>query len=583
MSFARAVVFLWAASARNRVRQQLQRLKQPKYLVGALVGLAYFYSLALRRYPTRNGAGPVPPGVTLVLELALSGLLVVALLAAWTFGPDQPSLSFSESEVQQLLPAPVSRRALLRYKLVRGFFGGAAGVLVATFFAGRASNNPRLLFMLGSLVALAVVYLHATGASLVRAKLAEWGWPGLVLRWGLVLALVGAGVAGGYAALRAHPLPEDVKNLHGVEDWLTGFLQVPGVAVVAWPVRVLVELPLSPDVGTFLQRLPWVLGLLGLHYAWVVSIRVPFEESAVLRGEARARERSLRAEHGWGRPGGRMTLRAALFRLKPVGRPEVALLWKNFIAGRRLGGVDAILHLVLLCGVGLAVLFFVSENYFAAVRLIVSPLSLLLVCFLALGPSSLRAGLRGDLRKLDLLRALPLKGWQVVGAELLAPALMLGGLEVLLILFSVVLGWGLPLPGTRGPEGWLVGGLTATVVMPAVTLASLLVQNAMVVLFPAWLPPEGERVRGFEAMGQRLLTLVGTVLVLVVGLVPASIAAAVVGFALYWLLGLTLWALPFAGLAAAVVLTVQVGFGVLALGRAFDMLDVSGEGPDLVG
>lgn len=583
MSFARAVVFLWAASARNRVRKQFERLKQPKYLVGAVAGLAYFYSFALRRFPTRNGAGPVPPGVSLVMELALSGMLVMTLLAAWTFGPDRPSLSFSESEVQQLLPAPVTRGALLRYKLARGFFGGATGVLIAAFFAGRAANNPRILFVLGSLVALAVVYLHTTGASLVRTKLAEWGWPGLVLRWGLLLALVVAVVAGGYAALRAHPLPEDVKNLHGVEDWLTGFLQVPGVAAVAWPVRVLVELPLSPDVGTFLQRLPWVLVLLGLHYAWVMSIRVPFEEAAVLRGEARARERSLRAEHGWGRRGAHITLRAAPFRLGPVGRPEVALLWKNAIAGRRLGGVDAILHLVLLSGAGLAVLFFVSPSYFAAVRMILSPMSLFLTCFLALGPSTLRADLRGDLRKLDLLRALPLKGWQVVGAELLAPALMLGGLEVLLILFSVVLGWGLPLPGTRGPEGWLVGGLTAVVVMPALTLGSLLVQNAMVVLFPAWLPPAGERVRGVEALGQRLLTMVGTILVLVVGLIPAAIAAAVVGFALYWLLGLTLWALPFAGLAAAGVLVVQVGFGVLALGRAFDKLDVSGEGPDLVG
>ena len=47
-------------------------------------------------------------------------------------------------------------------------------------------------------------------------------------------------------------------------------------------------------------------------------------------------------------------------------------------------------------------------------------------------------------------------------------------------------------------------------------------QNAMVVLYPAWLPPEGERVRGVEALGQRLLTLAGPLLVLVVGLMPAA-------------------------------------------------------------
>ena len=64
-----------------------------------------------------------------------------------------------------------------------------------------------------ALVALAVMHLHTTGASLVRTKLAEWGWPGQVLRWGLLLALVAGVVAGGLVALRANPVPEDVRNV----------------------------------------------------------------------------------------------------------------------------------------------------------------------------------------------------------------------------------------------------------------------------------------------------------------------------------------------------------------------------------
>jgi hypothetical protein len=97
------------------------------------------------------------------------------------------------------------------------------------------------------------------------------------------------------------------------------------------------------------------------------------------------------------------------------------------------------------------------------------------------------------------------------------------------------------------------------------------------VLFPAWLPADGERARGIEALGQRLLTLAGALVVLMGGLVPAAIVASLVGFALYgWL---DVWALPFAGLTAAAGLAVELILGVMALGRAFDRMDVSSEGP----
>jgi hypothetical protein len=194
------------------------------------------------------------------------------------------------------------------------------------------------------------------------------------------------------------------------------------------------------------------------------------------------------------------------------------------------------------------------------------------------GPSAVRTDLRMDLRRLELLRAMPLTGRQVVAAELAAPALLLGGTQVGLVLLAVVLPVGLG--GPRESALWVAAGLGAALVLPAVSLGGLFVQNAAVVLFPAWLPPEGERARGIEALGQRLLTLVGTLVVLLVGLVPGALAAALVGFVLERLLGFGVWALPFAGLAAAVVLVGEVALGVVGLGHAFDRLDVSSEGPE---
>ncbi|HEX8537560.1 MAG TPA: ABC transporter permease, partial [Cystobacter sp.] len=71
MSFWRAVVFLWAASTRNRVLHQVRRLRQPKYLVGALVGALYVYSLLLRRLGYQQDWAGVPPMARLFSEFML--------------------------------------------------------------------------------------------------------------------------------------------------------------------------------------------------------------------------------------------------------------------------------------------------------------------------------------------------------------------------------------------------------------------------------------------------------------------------------------------------------------------------------
>jgi len=100
-----------------------------------------------------------------------------------------------------------------------------------------------------------------------------------------------------------------------------------------------------------------------------------------------------------------------------------------------------------------------------------------------------------------------------------------------------------------------------------------------VVLFPSWLPVtlpgQVEPARGLEVFGQRLLMLAGTLLVLGAGLLPASALGAALGWGLQGLLGP--WALVPAGAAASALLLGEVALGVLALGRAFDRLDVSGE------
>ncbi|MCY1078186.1 putative ABC exporter domain-containing protein [Archangium lansingense] len=572
MSFPRAVTFLWLASARNRLIRQIQRLRQPKYLVGAVVGGLYVYSVFLRRWVGLQAQeGTVPPSVQLFSQFMLVAAMLGTVLSAWTLGPDRPSLSFNETEVQQLFPAPVSRRGLLHYKLVRGLVGAATGALFSTIFVSRMVSPQPVLFFLGATVTLATVHLHVMGASFVRTRLAQRGGVGTALRWAALAAVSALLVGAGISALREHPFPLRLGHPRQLQDWLVSLMDSPAL----WPGRLLVALPLAQDVGAFVKALPLGLGLLAMHYVWVMRASVPFEEAAVVRAEERARLRQQLSREG-GRPT-RLNASAAFFRLAPTGRPEVAIIWKNLVAGRRLGGAGRLLAAGLVGGLVAAVASGGGMSQaLANVRLFMAPLCgglAVVLCFF--GPSALRFDLRMDLPRLEQLRALPLSGRQVVAAELAAPALLLGVAQVGLILLAMALAvW----QGGALTELWLAGGLAAVWVLPAVSLGALFVQNAAVVLFPAWLPPEGERARGLEALGQRLLTLVGTLVVLLVGMVPAALVAVVVGLGLDLLLDLGVWALPFAGPAAALVLVAEVAIGVVGLGHAFDRLDVSTEG-----
>ena len=576
MSFPRAVAFLWAATWRNRIRRQLERLRKPRYLLGVLVGVAYLYSVFFRRLDFRGSVGTVPEGVRLFAELSLVGSALGTLFAAWALGRDRPSLTFSETEVVQLFPAPVPRRALLQYKLVRGLLGTSLGALFATLFLGRAISPHPVLFFVGACLALGTLYLHSTAASFVRTRLSARGLWGQVVRWGAVggvLALVALAV---FTSLREHPVPEDLSSGRALRGWLQALTASPGVAAVLWPGRLLVAPALAQSVDDFLWALPPALALMAAHYGWVLWAEVPFEETAVVRAESRSRERMLRASGRMTRVGS-LTLSRPPFRLLPRGRPEVALIWKNLIARKRMGGGFAVFLAFIILG-GVIAAMMGDTRLFTDTRRVLGPVALALsVMLTVVGPSAFRMDLRMDLPKLDLLRAMPLTGRQVVRAQLAASSLALASFQLALLAVALVLGPGVE--ASRLGGWWWPGGLALAFLLPAVSLSGLFVQNAAVVLFPSWVPADtGERARGIEAMGQRLLAVVGTLVVMLVGLIPAGLVALVVGLPVSTLLGP--WALPVAGFVAAGVLVGEVWLGVMALGHAFERLDVSEDRPE---
>src|SRR6266568_2667735 len=89
-----ASVYITVCSAKNRIRVRLRRLREPKYLIGAIVGAAYFYftifarmwgrsasqrRAARTRVPNISAAmfgagGPAFVGVALLLMMAVGWL-----------------------------------------------------------------------------------------------------------------------------------------------------------------------------------------------------------------------------------------------------------------------------------------------------------------------------------------------------------------------------------------------------------------------------------------------------------------------------------------------------------------------------
>jgi len=69
------------------------------------------------------------------------------------------------------------------------------------------------------------------------------------------------------------------------------------------------------------------------------------------------------------------------------------------------------------------------------------------------------------------------------------------------------------------------------ILAPALVFAQLTVHNAVALMFPAWVPLGSQRARGLDAMGQRLIMLGGTWLLLIVMTIPGAIAAG-----MFWLI-----------------------------------------------
>ena len=339
-----------------------------------------------------------------------------------------------------------------------------------------------------------------------------------------------------------------------------------------FPFHLLARPFLAPDASVFLATLAPALLLLVLHYIWVTGSDVAFEEASLEASQKLATRIAAVRAGNWQAGGKNQKPKRAWFKLTPTGPAPVALLWKNLIgAGRvftpRLLLIFAALLVVCVASFGRSIH---AANFSLTLVFI---LAAVLGYSLLLGPQFLRSDFRGDLPMADVLKTFPLRGWQIALGEILAPVAVLAGCQWLLLLF----GFGIVIFMPVKHESLVVAvGISAACVLPVLDFMLLLIPNAAVLLFPAWVQTGKDASRGVEATGQRLIMAVGQLLALMLALVPAALAFAAVYFPLKMALG-PIVPVPFAALAATLILAVEVGFGVRLLGRLFERFDVTEE------
>jgi ABC-2 type transport system permease protein len=582
---AGALFFYQYQSWRNRLLTRIRRLRQPKYLAGAIVGGLYFYFYFFRgfyvgRSSTRGTHMPLPPEMHVVPETLAAAALMVFIIMAWVLPHSRAALAFTEAEIAFLFPAPISRKTLIDFKLLKSQTSILFSSLIMTLIGRRWGGGHLLIHALGWWAGMSVFNLHLLGSSFALTMLMDRGistWKRRVLILGAVLAAAAAMIIWTRHSLPPFP---DIENQNGLAQLSQYIGQAFGSGPLPYlllPFRLVVAPYFAESYGQFLIALLPVLAIIWLHYVWIAHSNVAFEEASI--EFSRKISERLAAARAGNLHAARRPKKASRspFVLRPAGHPAVALFWKNLISAGQYVTGRFWLMLVWVAIVGGTMLrspWMGGGGNLGTVVLFAAGMVLAMSLFS--GPQMLRNDLRQDLPVADVLKTFPMPGWQIVLGQVLAPAAMLAGLQWLLLLIGMFPGefmkFQLPL------EWRLSVGISAAIVLPFIDLFGLLIPNAWALFFPAWFHLGKDAPRGFETMGQQLILMFGQVLVLLLGLLPAGGVFAlflVGGSFVHWpMLGMMLGAF-----AAAIVLAVEVGLGIKLLGHVFDRFDVSGELP----
>jgi hypothetical protein len=593
-----ALLYLRLMSLQNWLRSRGRRLRQPKYLFGALVGLAYFYFFFIRSFggsPRPRGPAPAEAFAAANLALPVDGLLVatsagsllllVFVAFIWVVPTQRAALGFTEAEIAFLFPAPITRRALVHFRLLSSQLRSLVGATVMMLITNRWHflGGNALTHAIGWWFVFSALSLHFSGATFTLTRLVERG-RGVWTRRAFLLVLVLGVFAATFARLPTGaqwPDLGDERSLQPVAGWLVGLTNTAPLGWLLWPFKTVLGPFFAADGRHFLLALGPALAVIVAHYLWVVRSVVAFEDAAIDEAQRHAARVS-----GWRSGGGGLYRtfaqgRAGPFPLPGSGRPELAFLWKNLLSTWPYFTARVFLVTAAVIAAGCGWLHFhpLGRAVLPGVGMMAATLA---VYVLVVGPQFARQDIRNDLGHADVLKTYPLPGWQIILGELLAPAAILTGI-LWLALLTLLLSFD---PGRFGlawltTEVRLAAGLGLATLLPVLVSLQLLVPGAAVLLFPGWFQTTRTRGGGPEVVGQRMIFFFAQTLTMVISIVPAAMIGALPFAAAALLdqtgsLALVICCLLSTCLMVA-VLAAEVAAGIWLAGGRFEKLDLSVE------
>lgn len=567
-----ASLYIIVCSARNRARARLRRLREPRYLLGAIVGAAYLYFSVFARMRTSRtsaarraarGAGRIPPSLASLVPVApaLAGLALLAVtVVSWLVPMKSGLLDFSDAEMQFLFPAPISRRQLLVHRMLRS----QLGLLFASVIVGIASPSvagfARLRVSIAMWLLLVTLKIYFTGITLARTKLLSASVRARAIAWmPVALVVAAAGIVANALArtLVAAPPTGPIDALTRIGDVLTH-----GAArVVLWPFVAAARPVFASWPEPYLSSLAAAVVVLGAAIAWVLFSDQAFQDAAE---DAAVRRAAAPSAH---QPAYRV--RSSGWRLSAVGRPEIAFVWKGAMQTMRVVDRRSLVRIAApFVALTIAAMALGRSNGFATTLglfvTVAAGFSILMA------PQALRVDMRQDLRHLEVLKTWPIAPAAVVRGELIWPGMLLTSSAWTFLAVAVLLS-GTVFP-TLGAALRVSGGAALAIAAPALIFAQLTIHNGVALIFPAWVPLGNQRARGLDAMGQRLIMLAATWLALLVMILPGVVAGGIVWFAFRAFIGDA--AIVLAALVGASVVAIEVLLATEALGPAYEQLDV---------
>ena len=572
-----ASLYIVVCSAKNKTRQRLRRLREPRYLVGAVAGVAYLtFTLLIRqrayRDDRRRGRSGTTGGAAAATLFGFPGvaigsvLLACAALVSWVLPFNSALLDFTKAETSFLFPAPLRRHQLVLHRLLRSQAAVLTGALIMALAYPTGSIGGRVRGLISAWLILMTSHVFFTGVTLARsgmragARRLTYMWPAAVL----TVAAVGSVAWSVFEASQQSPL----QTTGQVVDVVVAATQHGAPQVFLWPFALLVGPLFAGSFAAFTTALVGAFFVYGISVCWLIWADAMSADTA----DATA-ERQVNAP---ARPRRTYVARRVAWTLAPSGSTEAAFVWKGVLQTFRTVDRGLLVRVLLIVAwMVIASLFMTRTRGLVAIFGIFATWGALFSLFM--GPQIVRMDLREDLAHLELIKTWPLPGAAVIRGEIIWPVVVVSlvtwALGAAAMAFSLSSVSRIPTPNRVAAWAALL------TLVPGIVLAQYTMHNAVALLFPGWVPLGGSRPRGVDAAGQRLIMLAANWLGLVIALAP-GIAITV---------ALSLWLRPIAGpvvlpIGGAITTLTVVGemwFVTQALGPVYDRLDVTSvERPD---